>query len=172
MAIHDSRQIAPFASHLEIGNVGYPDLVDGADVHRMRATFNAAEETGKPWSSAVLARRTGADACFPHQPLDAAPADSFARLLKDCMHAWAAIGLTALRMHGADPVDQRRVVVIALAGRPLLKAGGRRNLSYFRFTSRSALSSAATVLSSSVPLVTITPSRANLRQRDNMKGWM
>src|SRR5690606_7042925 len=44
--------------------------------------------------------------------------------------------------------------------------------SYCFLTWRSALSSAATAGSTSTPFVTINPSRASLRQRDNMKGWM
>src|SRR5690606_19727189 len=44
--------------------------------------------------------------------------------------------------------------------------------SYCFLTWRSSLSSAATAGSTSTPLAMICPSRANLRQRDNMKGWM
>src|SRR4030095_15545178 len=42
--------------------------------------------------------------------------------------------------------------------------------SYSRLTLRNSFSSAATSLSTSTPFVTIRPSRACLRQRDNMKG--
>ena len=118
MAIHDRGQVTPLAAHLEVGDIGDPDLIGAFDRDRMCPAFHAGQEPGQARALAVDSRRTGANPVFAHQSLDPTPARGFPALAQERVDARTPIGLATVRMRGADLVHEAGVFHGTRARRP------------------------------------------------------
>jgi hypothetical protein len=96
VAVHDRGQVTPLAAHLEIGDVGDPDLIGAADHDLVGPAPDAGQEPGQAWTLAIDPGRTGTDAVLAHQPFHPAPAHDLAMLTQDGVNSRTAISPAAV----------------------------------------------------------------------------
>ena len=103
----DRGQVTPLAAHLEVGDIGDPDLIGAFDRDRMCPALHAGGNRAGPALAVVDSRRTGANPVFAHQSLDRRRLAVSPRWRRSAWMRRTPIGLATVRMRGADPLSTR-----------------------------------------------------------------
>jgi hypothetical protein len=119
MPIHHRGQITPRAGDFQIRHVRDPYLIDAIDGHRMDLVVDAGKEPIESRCASIQRGRAGLHGMLTHQPLNPAATCALALLAQCGVHARAAIGLSTVAVHLANPVNQSFILLRALAGRAI-----------------------------------------------------
>src|SRR5436190_9948658 len=113
--VHDHRQVAIDAAHLQVGDVAHPHLVACLELQLELPIRDAAEIALKTAVGVANRGHAGFDAVRAHEARYAVLAYAMAFALEHLMHSGTAVGAAALGMRRPDRGRQRLILAFTLA---------------------------------------------------------